>query len=331
MAEWIYEEGIGEDRAILVDEGEIVEARIELPGKVQTGSVLAARLTAILVPGRRGIVMLDRGGEALLEPLPAQITEGARLRVEITREAIPEAGRAKLPKARATDDVEREAPGFAQRLEATGHKAVKASATGPDLFEQAGWSELLEEASTGEIAFPGGALRMSLTPAMTLFDVDGDIPPAGLAVAGAGAAGRAIRRLAISGSVGIDLPTLAAKGERQAAAAALDAALPQPFERTAVNGFGFLQIVRRRERPSIPELVQGDPVGAAARALLRHAGRASGTGERTLHAAPAVIARIEQEASWLETLARLAGVPIRLQAEPGLAISSGHVHNQYVS
>ncbi len=146
MAEWIYEEGIGEDRAILVDEGEIVEARIELPGKVQTGSVLAARLTAILVPGRRGIVMLDRGGEALLEPLPAQITEGARLRVEITREAIPEAGRAKLPKARATDDVEREAPGFAQRLEATGHKVVKASATGPDLFEQAGWSELLEEA-----------------------------------------------------------------------------------------------------------------------------------------------------------------------------------------
>ena len=112
---------------------------------------------------------------------------------------------------------------------------------------------------------------MSLTPAMTLFDVDGSLPPAELAVAGAAAAARAIRRLGIGGSIGIDLPTLPARADRQAAAAALDAVLPQPFERTAVNGFGFLQIVRRRERPSLPELVQGDPVGAAARALLRRA------------------------------------------------------------
>ena len=112
---------------------------------------------------------------------------------------------------------------------------------------------------------------MSLTPAMTLFDVDGSLPPAELAIAGAAAAARAIRRLGIAGSIGIDLPTLAGRADRQAAAAALDAVLPQPFERTAVNGFGFLQIVRRRERPSLPEIVQGDPVGAAARALLRRA------------------------------------------------------------
>src|SRR5690606_4731608 len=120
-----------------------------------------------------------------------------------------------------------------------------------------------EEAASGEIAFAGGALRMSLTPAMTLFDVDGDLPPAELAVAGAAAAARAIRRFGIGGSIGIDLPTLPARGDRQAAAAALDALLPQPFERTAVNGFGFLQIVRRRERASIPEMLRADPAGAA--------------------------------------------------------------------
>ena len=154
---------------------------------------------------------------------------------------------------------------------------------GADRFEEAGWSELLEEAATGEIAFDGGALRMSLTPAMTLFDVDGSLPPGRLAEAGAAAAARAIRRFGIAGSIGIDLPTLP-KDQRQAAAAAVDAILPQPFERTAVNGFGFLQIVGGASGPSLPEILQADPAGAAARALLRRAERL--TGAVTLHAAP---------------------------------------------
>ena len=74
------------------------------------------------------------------------------------------------------------------------------------------------------------------------------------------AAAQAIVRHGIGGSIGIDFPTLAGKAERQAVAAAIDAALPQPFERTAVNGFGFLQIVRRRPRASLPELLRADPV-----------------------------------------------------------------------
>src|SRR3546814_19771129 len=92
-----------------------------------------------------------------------------------------------------------------------------------------------------EIGFAGGALRISLTPAMTLIDIDGDLPPAELARTGAEAAGAAIRRLDITGSIGIDLPTMGSKAERQNAAEALDAALPPPFERTALNGFGFMQ------------------------------------------------------------------------------------------
>ena len=163
---------------------------------------------------------------------------------------------------------------------------------------------------------------MSLTPAMTLFDVDGSLPPAALAEAGAAAAARAIRRLGIAGSIGIDLPTLP-RDRRQAAAAALDAVLPQPFERSAVNGFGFLQIVRRRERPSIPELVRSDPAGAAARALLRKAGRL--TGPLAIHAAPGVIAAIEPLAAMLE---RRIGGAVALLAEPGLAISAGHVESR---
>lgn len=323
MAEWLYEEGIGENRAILVEDGDILEAAIELPG-LRAGSVVPARLTRILVPARRGIAALEDGGETLVEPLPPGVTEGAAVRIEIVREPIPEPGRPKSAKARLVEEEPRAGPSLHRRIGAPpplGH-------LGPDRFEEAGWSDLLEQAAGGEIPFAGGALRMSVTPAMTLFDVDGSLAPAELARAGAEAAGRAIRRFGIGGSIGIDLPTLSARAERQAAAAALDAVLPQPFERTAVNGFGFLQVVRRRERPSIPEVVRADPTAAAARALLRQAERAGGHGALDLHAAPAVIACLEENPKWLEVLARRTGAPAALQAEPDRPIFAGYVHHR---
>jgi hypothetical protein len=318
LGEWLYEDGIGENRAILIEDDTIVEAVIELSAAIRIGAVLPARLTAILIPGQRGIATLDDGGEVLIEPLPRALTEGAAFRAEILREAIPEPGNHKRAMARLTDEGVRAGPTLGERL---GAGAV--SGHGPDRFEQVGWSELLELAAAGEIPFPGGSLRMSLTPAMTLFDVDGALAPAELAEAGARAAAETVRRFGIGGSIGIDLPTVSDRAARQRAAAAVDAVLPQPFERTAVNGFGFLQIVRRRQRPSLPEIVQGDPVGAAARALLRRAERMIGA--LTLHAAPAVIAHIETQPDWVIMLARRAGGAIALRAEPGLAISAGYV------
>ena len=308
MAEWLYEEGIGENRAILVEDDAILEAAIELPG-LRAGTIVRARLASIA-----GIATLDDGTEAVVDPLPKGITEGACFHAGVVREAIPERGRPKPAKLRPTEEAQRPGPTLAERI---GKPSL--STAGPDRFEQAGWSELLEQAASGEIAFEGGALRMSLTPAMTLFDVDGSLPPEALARAGAAAAARAIRRFGLAGSIGIDLPTLP-RERRQAAAQAVDELLPQPFERTAVNGFGFLQIVRRRERPSIAEIVQADPAGAAARALLRKAARL--TGPVTLHAAPAVIDRIGED--WLAQLQRRTGGTVALRAEPGLAISAGH-------
>jgi hypothetical protein len=312
LAEWLYEEGIGENRAILVEDGEIVEAAIELPG-LRAGAVVPARLVSTA-----GSALLEDGTEAMVSPVGG-LSEGAAFRAEVLREAIPERGRPKPPKVRPTGLALRAGPSLADRV---GSPILPPH--GSDLFEQAGWSELLEQAWTGEIAFPGGALRMSVTPAMTLFDVDGSLPSEELAEAGAAAAAKAIRRLGIAGSIGIDLPTLP-RERRQGAAAAVDAILPQPFERTAVNGFGFLQIVRRRERPSIPELVQGDPVAAAARALLRRAGRE--TGAVTLHTAPRLVAFLEERPDWLKALARQTGGEIVLRAQPGLAISAGHVQS----
>lgn len=325
MAEWLYDDGIGERRATLVEDGHILEAAIELDDESpRCGAIMAARLGA-RVPGG-AIARLSDGGEAILAPVPGGTGEGAALVVEIVREAIPERGNAKLPRARPAPPDAAPHPGatLLERLAESAFPVVRCAPSGPDRFEAAGWSELVEEATHGRIAFPGGLLRMSLTPAMTLFDVDGTLPPSALAIAGATACGAAIRRLGIGGSIGIDLPTLAAKAERQAAAAALDAALPPPFERTAVNGFGFLQIVRRRTRASLPERIAADPIGATARALLRRAEREPVPGAITLIAAPIVIERIAAEPAWRAELARRRGGAVGLRADPALSISGGH-------
>jgi hypothetical protein len=328
MGEWLYEAGIGEARAALIENGAIVAAQIEADDDgVKAGTIADARLTRIVIPGRRAIVTLDSGAEALIEPVPGGVSEGGKLRVEIHRAALPEPGRAKLALARAAaaDAVPVAGPDLLARIEASGVPVRRVLPHQSDALEAAGWSELIEEAASGLCDFEGGALRLSLTPAMNLIDVDGWLAPAELAVAGAAAAARMIVRHDIGGSIGIDLPTAGSKAARLAAAEAVDLLLPQPFERTAVNGFGFLQIVRRRARASLPERVQGDPVGAAARALLRRAERTPGAGTRTIRAAPAVIALIEQRSDWRDELAWRIGAPIALRADAALVISGGHV------
>jgi hypothetical protein len=326
--EWLYEAGIGEARAALVEDSTILEALIEPDdGGAQPGAIHAARLAEIL-PGRRGgLLVLDTGEEALIDPLPEGVAEGGTVFAEIVRAAIPEPGRPKRAKAKAVAkaDASRPAPSLRERIEATGIPVTQISAHGPDRLEQAGWSELLEQAATGAVPFPGGALRIDPTPAMTVIDVDGALPPAELAVAGARAAGEAIRRLGITGSVVIDLPSLDAKAGRRAAAEALDAALPQPFERTAVNGFGLLQVVRKRMRPSILEHVRYDAAAIAARTLLRRAERIAGAGPRTITAHPAVIATLEAHPDWISELARRTGAEARLAADPTLGLWAGHV------
>lgn len=324
---WILENGIGETRAALVQQGVILAAQIELPGTLRAGAVAEARLVQILAPGRVGLLAFEVGGEALLQPLPRGLTEGARLVAEVTREAVG----SKRPVCRATPagSVPGDGPDLPTRLARNGPAVRVLHPHEPDALEEAGWSELLEEAVAGVIPFAGGTLLMSLTPAMTLFDVDGALALADLARAGAAAAGRAIRRLDVAGSIGIDLPTVADRAARLAAAEALDAALPPPFERTAVNGFGFLQVVRPQRRPSVPQQIASDPAGAAARALLRRAERTSGAGRRTITAAPAVIARLHAEAEWLGALERRLGAPVVLRPLPGLAIGGGHADAEH--
>jgi ribonuclease G len=313
LPEWLIERGIGETRCALVENGGIVEARIELEGTTPAGSVIAARLKQAAKPA----IALAEGIEYLLPKGALGITEGAALNIEVTRQAIPGSEPWKRALARITDEPPRDARML------TGRELTFPAPK--DELSKAGWNDLIDQARTGVAPFAGGELRISATPAMTLIDVDGYLPAEELAVLGAAEAARAIRRLDIGGSIGVDLPTVANKAARQAAAAAIDDHLPQPFERTAVNGFGFVQIVRPRHRASLVELAQ-DRAAFEARALLRRAAFER-SGPKRLAAHPAVISVIEANPDWIERLARQIGGTVGLRAEPNLPMSAGHAAN----
>jgi hypothetical protein len=316
LPEWLIERGIGETRAALVDDGAIVEARIGLEGATPAGTVLAARLTVTGESWRNAVATASDGTEYLLPSAPATVTEGTALNIEVIREAIPGSEPWKRPLARATS----EPPSAARSL---GGREIAFTSPGRNELDEAGWDDLIEQARTGLVEFGGGALRIALTRAMALIDVDGGLAPAELAVAGAAQAARAIRRLDIGGSIGIDLPTVAGKASRQAAAAAIDEHLPQPFERTAVNGFGLMQIIRRRDRPSLIEQVRFDPVATDAALLLRHAERAVGTGPLALTARDGVIDHIAAHPAWIDALQNRTGRTVRLVADPAVK-GAGH-------
>jgi hypothetical protein len=318
LPEWLIERGIGESRCALVEDGEIVEARIAIEGATPAGTVLTARLADRGTNGRNAVATDERGTEYLLPRGAPGTSEGGALHIEVTREAIPGAEPWKRPLARVTEQAPRDPP----PLDGT-ELPFPAPA---DALGQAGWNDLLEEARSGIVQFAGGELRIFPTPAMALIDVDGYLPPHELAVAGAAEAARAIRRLDIGGSIGIDLPIAGSKTARQESAAAVDAILPQPFERTAVNGFGFVQIVRPRLRGSLVELAQ-DRAAFEARALLRRAAF-DPPGPKRLIAHPAVISALGAQSGWIDALARQVGGAVELRADPALPMSGGYAEGR---
>jgi hypothetical protein len=310
LPEWLVERGIGETRSARIADGEIVEARIQLDGIARAGTRLAARLKT-----SRPQAIADAQGEDYLLPKGAPgIAEGGTLTIEVTRERIPGSEPWKRALARVTDEAPSNQPlnqGAGEIVPITG-----------DALGGAGWSDLIDEARSGLVRFAGGELRISATPAMTLIDVDGHIPVDELAVVGAAAAALAILRLDIGGSIGIDLPTIQGKEKRQQAAVPIDSILPQPFERTAVNGFGFVQIVRPRVRASLIELA-ADRAGFEARALLRRVAL-DPPGSKRIVAHPNVIQLLNRRTDWLETLARQIGGAVALRSDPSLTIFGGY-------
>lgn len=317
MAEWQVEEGIAEHRAILCDRGEIIAARIDWPGRLTASQVENAVLVSRTSSSARGTARFGSGEEALIDHLPRDASEGAAIRLEVRRPAIREAGRSKLAQARPTDKSVRPAPSLAESLREEGQdvRVVRR-------FTDGDWNALWLEAWQGSVAFDGGVLNFFPTPAMTLIDVDGTLDPALLGLAAAKALGVALTRFDLAGSIGIDFPTLQAKNDRKAIDSCLADALDYwPHERTAMNGFGFIQLVARFDRVSILHRIASSRPAAAARALLRSAEAVEQPGELLLTGHPAVRAELRDE--WLEQLSVRKGRRVRTASDPGLALEAG--------
>lgn len=320
LAEWLIEEGIGETRAICMEGEDIIAAHIDWHEEISAGAILPATLIHKSAGSKRGTAQTTSGQQILVSRLPAGLTQGAPLMIEVSRAAIAEKNRAKLAQGRFTEAEACAAPSLAQRLQKAGHDVQIVRH-----FPTSDWPDVIAEAFSGEIPFSGtnasGALQISPTAAMTLIDVDGEGAPHALAKAAIPALAAALRRLEIGGNIGVDFPSIEDKAQRREVDQALGEALSGwPHERTAMNGFGFTQIIARFERPSLLHRANFQPAATATRLLLRRAEQLEGPGQIELRAHPAIEKHLREE--WREQLSRRTGKNLCFVADPALAIEA---------
>ena len=284
----------------------MLAAKLRWPGELYRGQELTAKLVS--KRGARGTAITAEGRELLVDRLPREVSEGSELDLVVSRAALAERGRYKLPSARlasqlspVTDPIE------------TGKRVHR--------FPSGMWEEVWQTASSGEVTFDGGSLLFAVTPAMTLVDIDGALDPRSLALAAVEPLARSLAEFDLGGSIGIDFPTLEAKAERKAVDTALGEALGDwSHERTAMNGFGFVQLVARLEGPSLLHRFGNSRLGMAARMALRRAEMVEGAGATLLTVHPALKAKLRPE--WLAEVERRTGRSLRIETDPGLAIEA---------
>lgn len=340
--EWLIEALPGERRAALVNGDTLLEIRLlrEEADPVQTGAIFAARLRRKVSPSR---AIVDLGGqEAFLQPIPPGVGEGRLVVVEVTRPMLPEPGKMKLAHCRPALPEQTAGHGAAGQpgllvaapeWQPTGAPARKVQRLPADL----GVDEALDAAVSGEVSFPGGLLSLERTRAGLVIDVDGSGPALDVNMAAARTIARLLRLYAIGGPVMIDFLTAGSKADRVAIADAFDAATkadPTPFERTAINGYGLMQVIRPRPGPSIIDLLCGTrrnqwSAESMALRLIREVIHARGAGVRRIVARPDVADALNLWPDLLARAATAAGARIEVLAEAGLP-EYGHVHVQPV-
>lgn len=305
---WLVERGIGEDRALLMNGADVLAARLRWPGEVFAGQHIEAQLTSKPSGARRGVATAANGQEILVDHLPAELTEGQTIALTITRAPIAERGRLKKAQGRYTSVPLADAPEWLAGARETREFASRC------------WEDIWHAASSGEVQFQGGSLLFSVTPAMTLIDVDGEGSPRDVALAAVPVIARWLCLFDLGGNIGVDFPTIEAKADRKAVDSALEEALADwPHERTAMNGFGFVQLVARLEGPSLLHRFATSRTGMCARMALRRAERATGTGPvllLTVH--PALKPKLKPE--WIAELRRRCGREVEVETDPALAL-----------
>lgn len=347
----LWDAAPGEIRLILREDGKLQEYRLLrfLDGKepLLPGSTLQVRLGTKLGP-RRALVHYD-GGEGEISPIP-DCSEGTWLSAELLRTAVPEPGRWKRaqfrpadPKSQSVGDyilsqwpdltaIACSGPLVAAQIRSMLGDRCPQIALDAEAIDDAQFDIWSERGITGEFVIDGGLLSIERTRAMTMIDVDGYKDPHHVNVAAARAIPWLLRLYGIGGQIGIDFLASANKAER----AQIDVALGEAsctlgrHERTAVNGFGFVQMILPRPGPSVIEILcetglKTPSTETQALMVLREAARSKGAGPRIISARDDIIHLIESWPNLLDELRSTLGYPVHLRCDSAQN-GYGHVH-----
>jgi hypothetical protein len=254
--------------------------------------------------------------------------EGARIMFEVTREAIAEPGRHKPPEIILREGV-REAPIDKDALWDARMASLGQSVTNASIAEG------FDVAIAGQSQIGDVTISFQRTKAGLVFDIDGIGDAFAINMIAATEIARLLRLYQVGAMVLIDFVSMESKAQRTQIAEAFDAASlvdPRPFERTAINGYGMMQVVRARPRPSILDHLFGTRIAALsdetqAYWLLRAVAESRGFGVRSVTARPEVATLLQSErwSAWRAAAVRFAGADMVVVADEKVT-GYGHVH-----
>jgi ribonuclease G len=317
----------GERRAALVVNNEIVEIHIQRDLHPILGMVGAGRIDRQTPTG--SYVIGDNGFEVLVRANTGK-TDGAPILFQITRESIAEPGRVKPAEGREIADALPMTD--VNSLWADRLQNLDISGAAPIIKP---FGESFDRAMAGSSRIGDVTVHFQRTKAGLVFDVDGIGDPFAINAAAAREIARLLRLYQIGGMAIVDFVAVDSKSRRQDIADIFDAAsVPdgRAFERSAINGFGLMQIVRSRPRPSVLDQLFGARIGALsdetqALWLYRDVARSSGFGPRIVTTSEN-IASLMLSSKWQELRTeceRITGAAMSIVVERGMT-GYGHVH-----
>lgn len=315
----------GERRAALVENGNIVEIHIQRDASWVLGETGAGRIDRKTPSG--AYVIADDDSEVLLRSKISD-PEGTRVTFEVTREAITEPGRIKPAEILLRDS------GCAQASQKDALWDARLAALDKPVIT-ASIAEGFDIAMSGQSQLDSVTVSFQRTKAGLVFDVDGVGHAFDINRVAATEIARLLRLYRIGAMVMVDFVSMESKAQRTQIAEIFDAASiadRRPFERTAINGYGMMQVLRARPRPSVLDHLFGTRIAALsdetqAYWLLRAVAQSSGFGARTVTARPDVATLLESQnwAIWRAQAVRAAGADMVVVADEKAA-GYGHVH-----
>ena len=316
----------GERRAAVTENGSIVEIHLQRELHVALGECGAGRVDR---KTRSGAYVAADGGLELLVRGRTDAVEGGRVLFEVTREAIAEPGRVKPGEAKLIEEL----PDPLVAQDALWERRMQT--LGPHTQREFSVADAFDVAMAGASTIGDVTVSFQRTKAGLVFDVDGVGDPLAINIIAARAIARLLRLYQVGAMTMIDFIAVDSKAARQTIAEAFDSAAAldrRPFERTAVNGYGMMQIVRARPRPSVLDQLFGTRIASLsdetqALWLLREASQSSGFGPRIVTARTPV-ATLLASPQWQRLRQdgeRLAGAALEIVADDTLT-GYGHVH-----